>query len=489
MHGLSKSKIMAHRQCAKRLWLQTYRPELASESSQARIAMENGNRIGEAARTIFPGGTLVDATDMRAALAQTRAALAEHPDRPLFEGTFEHQGVLIRADILVPGKEGANLIEVKGSASVKDYQIADAAIQAWVVRAEGLPVRTVSVAFADRSFRYAGNDDYAGLIKPEDVTGAADALAPEVGQWAAAARATLVDPEPGIQCGPQCKDPYACPFLAHCTARESVPADYPLDDLYKATKDQKAVLSAMGYSDIRQIPPALLKTDRQRRIRQAALDGRPYLDDQAGGKLRAAPYPRHYFDFETISVGLPAWPDTGPHMVIPFQWSCHVERAPGVVEHHEYLASGAGDPRRECAESLIAAVGGEGPIYAYHAQFEALRLRQLAERFPDLAGNLTGIANRLTCLEKLTLASYYHPDMHGSWSLKQVLPTVAPHLDYANLAVSDGILAQEAFLEIMNPQTGDERRNELRRQLLEYCGRDTEALICLARFLESAGAR
>ena len=116
-------------------------------------------------------------------------------------------------------------------------------------------------------------------------------------------------------------------------------------------------------------------------------------------------------------------------------------------------------------------------------------MRELAEQFPDLAGNLTGIAARLTCLEKLTLASYYHPDMHGSWSLKQVLPTVAPHLDYANLAVRDGILAQEAFLETMDPQTGAERRSELRSQLLEYCGRDTEALVHLARFLESAGAR
>ena len=122
------------------------------------------------------------------------------------------------------------------------------------------------------------------------------------------------------------------PSLTHCTSRESVPADYPLDDLYRATKDQKAALRAMGYTDIRQIPPGLLKTDRQRRIRQAALDGRPYLDDEAGRKLRAAPYPRHYFDFETLSVGLPVWPGTGPHMVIPFQWSCDVERAPGVIE-------------------------------------------------------------------------------------------------------------------------------------------------------------
>ena len=42
---------------------------------------------------------------------------------------------------------------------------------------------------------------------------------------------------------------------------------------------------------------------------------------------------------------------------------------------------------------------------------------------------------------------------------------------------------------MMDPQTGADRRNELRSQLLEYCGRDTEALVHLASFLESAGAR
>jgi hypothetical protein len=69
-----------------------------------------------------------------------------------------------------------------------------------------------------------------------------------------------------------------------------------------------------------------------------------------------------------------------------------------------------------------------------------------------------------------------------------VLPTIAPHLDYADLAVRDGSLAQEAFLEIMDTRTSTERRSELRRNLLAYCGRDTEALVYLARFLEGTHA-
>lgn len=488
MHGLSKSKITAHRQCPKRLWLQTFRPELASESARARLAMQNGNRIGEATRTLYPGGILIDTNDLRAALDQTRTALAGHPEKPLFEATFEHDGVLVRADVLLPSPNGAELIEVKSSTAVKEYQIEDAALQAWVVRAAGVPLKSIRVAHADKKFRYAGGGDYTGLIKPEDVTRAVDALAPQVSGWIAAARITLAGPEPVITCGAQCDKPYECPFLKHCMASDAVAPEYPIDDLYKAHPTHKAALRAAGYSDIRQIPPGLLRSQKQVRIREAAVTGRAYLDDTAGTQLRSAPYPRHYFDFETISIACPVWPGTAPYLAIPFQWSCHTETAPGVIEHREFLAAGTEDPRRECAESLIAALNSGGPIYAYHAQFERTRINELAEHLPDLSAALTSIANRLVCLEKLTLASYYHPDMHGSWSLKFVLPTIAPHLDYADLAVRDGNLAQEAFLELMDTQTSTGRRSELRRQLLDYCGRDTEALVYLARFLEGAHA-
>ena len=80
--------------------------------------------------------------------------------------------------------------------------------------------------------------------------------------------------------------------------------------------------------------------------------------------------------------------------------------------------------------------------------------------------------------------TYYHPDMHGSWSLKNVLPTIAPHLDYGSLGdVQDGNAAGTAYLQIINPETDAAERNRLTRELLAYCKRDTLAMVELVTYL------
>ena len=77
-------------------------------------------------------------------------------------------------------------------------------------------------------------------------------------------------------------------------------------------------------------------------------------------------------------------------------------------------------------------------------------LRGLAERFPDLAGRLQAVIDRLVDLYPVTKASYYHPDMRGSWSIKAVLPTIAPDMDYAALeGVHEGTEASSAWLSAM----------------------------------------
>ena len=52
MRQLSKSKILAYRQCPKRLWLEIHRPELKDDSS-AETAYRIGNEVGEVARRIY----------------------------------------------------------------------------------------------------------------------------------------------------------------------------------------------------------------------------------------------------------------------------------------------------------------------------------------------------------------------------------------------------------------------------------------------------
>ena len=73
---------------------------------------------------------------------------------------------------------------------------------------------------------------------------------------------------------------------------------------------------------------------------------------------------------------------------------------------------------------------------------------------------------------------YYHRDLQGSFSMKAVLPTVAPDMDYADLdEVQDGGSAQAAYLEAIHPETDEDRRDDLAAKLLVYCERDTLAMI------------
>lgn len=153
------------------------------------------------------------------------------------------------------------------------------------------------------------------------------------------------------------------------------------------------------------------------------------------------------------------------------------------MTHCAFLADGQSDPRRPLAESLINAVGTSGPIFVY-SSFERSRMQELAEYFPDLAPALHAAIGRIVDLYPIAREHYCHPDMRGRWSIKSVLPTIAPDLDYGNLEVANGGMAQEAFSEIMQPETSPERREQLHNALLLYCERDTLAMVRIAHYFE-----
>jgi hypothetical protein len=133
------------------------------------------------------------------------------------------------------------------------------------------------------------------------------------------------------------------------------------------------------------------------------------------------------------------------------QWSCHFEPEPSKLEHAEFLDLTGDPPMRRLAESLIRVLVKTGPV----------------ERFPDLEAPLKAIMERLVDLHPPTLHFYYHPAMAGSWSLKAVLPTIAPDMQYSKLeGIQEGTAASEGYLEAIHPDTSPERKAELKEQLL-----------------------
>jgi len=193
-------------------------------------------------------------------------------------------------------------------------------------------------------------------------------------------------------------------------------------------------------------------------------------------------FPRTWLDFETIGFVMPRWVGTSPYQAVPFQFSAQVEQADGTRIEQAFLDLSGNDPRRACAQALLA-LPPTGAVIAYNAGFERGCIKSLAFACPDLADDLMGLADRLVDLLPVTRATWYHRDQRGSWSIKAVLPTVAPELDYSELAVGDGMAAQEAYLEATDPSCTAMRKVEIERDLRIYCGRDTEAMIVLARHL------
>ena len=451
-----------------------------SAATEAAFAL--GHQVGAAAQSLYTDGILIGHDqDLGQAIAQTEQLLARPGPITLFEATFEAEGVLIRADILIRDPDGClRLIEVKAAIGVKDYYLIDCGIQRWVMEQKGLPIERLELAHINNQFVYAGNGDYRGLFTLVDVLDEAEELEDEVEQLVTDMRKLLSAGEPDIPMGPQCTAPFACPFYDHCLGPQP---EMPVTWLPGGQSAASRLINA-GYNDIRQIPDGFITNSLAERCRQVSLSGEYVLDPAAGEELRSLGWPRYYFDFETMAPAVPRFMGTRPYRAQAFQWSCHIELESGAIEHKEFIADGSEAPMRSCAESLIDALGSDGPVFMY-SSYERTVIRGFIDLFPDLAEPLKHVVDRLYDLHPITKRYYYHPDMHGSWSIKAVLPTVAPDLNYDALdIVSSGDMAEPVFLEMIDDKTTPERALELREALLRYCKLDTLAMVRLAHFLE-----
>lgn len=481
----SKSKLLALRQCRKRLWLEVHQPELR-DFSTAMAAFQTGYTVGDLARKIFDPtgqGRLISIEKMGwdEAFAQTKIWMKEGIG-PIFEGAFATNGGLALADVMLPVWEGDrltwDLIEIKSSTQVKNYHRDDAAIQAALIRREGWALRRVQVAVLNTSFIYPGEHQYEGIFRLTDLTEEVTAREPEVWQWIVEARETAGEPSaPDIPMGGHCHSPFDCPFIHHCRPKENLP-QYPLHILPRLSSKKKQSLREKGFLEIAEVPDNQLSA-QQRKVKQTTLQNKVFWDQIRARQLTQPIDPQtRFLDFETIKFSVPIWKGTRPYQQIPFQFSLHTRHADGTLLHHEFLDLSGEDPREALMQTLIQHCGTNGRIYAYHTPFESQVLHGLARDFPAYADSVKAIISRLVDLCPITRKVYYHPSQRGTWSLKAVLPAMCPDLSYQELdGVHHGGEAMEVFATAISPNTSPEERATMDRQLRAYCHLDTLAIL------------
>lgn len=482
----SKSKLMACLQCEKRLWLEIHKPELREDSPECQAVFATGHSVGEVARQIYDRkgqGQTIDLTKLGVGGALQNTVELLKLRKPVFEAGFSANGALAFSDVLLPitrnGRPSWHMVEVKASSEVKEYQRNDVAVQAYVARKSGLPLAKLSLAHIDSSWVYPGGGEYEGLLVEEDLTEEAFGRSREVETWISTAQTVAARrKEPDIRTGLHCSDPHGCGFVGYCT-RQEPQEKFPARWLPRIqSKALRKLIHEDGVTDLRKIPDGLLNPS-QLRVKTHTLKKSVYFDAKAAAEaLEQHRFPAWFLDFETVNFGVPIWKGTRPYQQIPFQFSLHRLRSDGRLDDQAFLDLSGCDPSKKLAEALVRACEESGPVYVYNAGFESRVIRELTGRFPKLKTPLNKIVERMVDLLPIAQKHYYHPDMQGSWSIKAVLPTIVPNLAYDNLeGVQDGGMAQAAFLEAIQPETSRSRRDEIRSELLDYCGLDTYSMV------------
>lgn len=486
MRNFSKSKLLALRQCSKRLWLEIHRPDLREDSDATQVSFQIGHQVGDIAQRIYDPegqGALIDVNSEGFPRAFARTTELLGTTQPIFEAGFCAGGALAFADVMLPdqvdGKPVWRMVEVKSSTRVKDYYRDDVAVQAFIARSAGVPLQSIALAHIDSSWTYPGHGDYSGLLVEADLTAEAFSRTDEVKGWIAQAQCVDAMPsEPVIDIGAHCDTPFSCGFYDYCS-RDEPKAQYPVNWLpYFGAKAQQ--LAAQDVIELAGVPDDQLNS-KQLRVKNHTLANSVFFDVVgAAADLAVHSLPAYFLDFETIQFAVPIWQGTRPYQQNTFQFSLHTLSESGQVEHTEFLDISGDDPAVSFAQALIAACGESGPVYVYNAGFETSRMSELATRHPQFGASLLAINARVVDLLPIARERYYHPSQQGSWSIKKVLPALVPELRYDALdGVQDGGMAMEAFLEAIHPNTPTERKNQIEQQLQAYCKLDTYAMVRL----------
>ena len=475
---LSKTLFLSGCQCPKRLWLEVHRKDLRpilTPAAEERFAQ--GHEVGGAARQLTPDGVHIGATggDSASLVAATVDVMSGDSTRAVFEGAFEHDDVLVRADILRRFGMGEWVLqEVKSSTRVKDEHLLDVAVQAHVLKGSGTQVGKAGILHLRKDY-VLGPDglDLNALFTFADLTGGIDDISGDVAAKVTSFREIVaLDEPPNIDPGPQCKTPRDCPFRGFC-----IPPAGPYDlSQLPSAKKLIAELRTLGVDDIREIPDDVHLTAMQQRVRDCVVSDEEFVGAGLGAALNAVRWPLMFLDFETCQSAIPRFTGTGVYRQLPVQWSLHVLQRDGTLHHREFIHDDDSDPRLPFALSLLEALQGDGSIVVY-SSFEKTIIKKLAEDLFHVAIGLEALLPRLHDLMKVIRRDYYHPAFRGSFSIKKVLPALVPALDYSDLQIQGGAAAAALYRRMIDSDTPIAERDSIRENLLRYCERDTLAMV------------
>ena len=484
---ISKSKYLIGTQCDKALWIHyNAKSELPPVDDATQALFDQGHIVGELAKQFFPGGIDVE-WDLGKPENVIEASKPLFSKRvPLYEAGLEFKRGYARFDILNPvGDDEWDLIEVKSSSNVKEVHWVDVALQKFIMEGNGYKVRDCYVMVLNKEFVKHGPIDVKELFVLVNVNEQLAGLLPFVeDNINHMTKIIALENRPEVEIGPHCTKCtkwYDCPLADVCWKF------LPENNVFDLTRigNKGFDLLNEGIQSIKDIPLGYKLTDKQSIQKDTVINNVKHIDSAAiKAFLDTLKYPIHYFDFETFNPAIPLYDGMKPYQHVPFQFSLHRQQEDGSVEHFEYLHDGKNDPRPKLLESMKNAFLDKGSVIVYYQSFERGKLMELAECFPEYNDWVDSILIRFVDLyEPFSKFFYYNPTQKGSASLKYTMPALTG-TGYENLEIGNGFATMIAYDKITFKEVSEEEKKKIRKDMLIYCGQDTEGMVWMVNKLK-----
>jgi len=435
-------------------------------NSAAEFLLDQGVRVEDAARALFPGGVLIDGPHNRVEkrLQATRGALARGVPA-IFEATFAKNGIVVVVDILTLEDRSHTLIEVQPSTSIDDHHMMDAAFKAYVLRQVGVEVDAVEILHLNDACRFP---DLGQLFVRRAISGRVRSLFPQVSQLITDQKTMLAGPVPAVEVGKHCHEPQECPFKPRCWP---VLPLHHVETFYGLRQERSTQLKAQGLALVEEVPDSFPLTVIQQRQQRSVTEGELQVDGDLAGALAPLFGRVAFLAFEAIRLAIPVWEGLGPWHPHPVQFSCHIASPDEDLKHVEWLAEGPGDPRPVMGRTLLEALEHVDVVVTYDKAFEKECLDLIAAGAPDNARALEAIKSKLRDLLPVVRNHVYHRDFLGSLSLTAVSSALVPDLDRESQETAHGQATDSLLhhLLFLGEPSEPAQREVVRRSLLDRC--------------------
>lgn len=490
---LSKSDYMLFLRHPAWLWLKKHdKAKLPIVDDALQEIFDGGHLFEEYAEKLFPDAVKVGFSfadnNYRSMPMRTQEALKSGA-QTILQGRLEGENITCIFDVIQKvGENEYDLIEIKSSTDVKEDHIPDLAFQTIVLENAGLKVRKMFVIHVNNKYVRHGEIKIDKITAKTEITDSVRGHIEETKEQIKKAL-TVVESSTPPDFSPRYVGLDA--LDEWMTIYEVLHPQEHTHSIYKLCRLNPELIRQLedqGIKLISDIPESVkLQSKQQIQVRVTKENKQIVNKERIKEFLDALTYPLYFFDYETFNPVVPPFDGIRPYQQVPFQYSLHIiDKPDGEVIHKEFLHTANSHPGLPLLQQLKKDIGDRGTVLVWHESFEKGRNTELGEMFPEYAQFMSELNERIIDLKTPFSSDWFvDKDFFGSASLKSVLPVLISELSYESLDIKEGTTASRTWQGMIFDGKYADKKDEIIKQLLAYCGMDTFAMVKLFKFLQN----